>query len=127
MELHAPGYHFMGPGTHIIDRINRRVQPINKTDFVAMLHDIDYLMGSGDYRWTSQADSRAVSNAGWTPGGILMKVGLRARQILDLPFNNYTDNNQIASSLMYIVKNDPVYAKLFKIHGVNPSDYPDEY
>ncbi len=117
----------MGPGTHIIDRINRRVMPINRTDFVAMLHDIDYLMGSGDYDWTKQADARAIRNAGWINGGALMKIGLGVRKLLDLPFNNYTLNNKVASSLLYIVKNDPVYKKLFDKYNISPDMYPNDY
>lgn len=41
-ELHAPGYNFLGPGTHLSEKIKNNVQPINKLDAAAKKHDIFY-------------------------------------------------------------------------------------
>jgi hypothetical protein len=117
----------MGPGTHIIDRINHRILPTTKTDFVAMLHDIDYLMGSGSDKWTKFADDRAIQHAPNTFTGLLMKAGLSVRKILNLPFNKTTKNAAVASDLMKIAKSDPIYAKLFDKYQIDPLEYPDFY
>jgi len=117
----------MGPGTHIIERINNRIKPTNRTDFVAMLHDVDYLMGSGDYSWTREADDRALSNADWSLGSILMKAGLTTRKVLDLPFNPSTKNQKVANRLMSRIKQSSTYAPLFGEYGIEPDLYPNSY
>lgn len=127
MEWHVPGNQFLGPGTHIVDRINRRVLPSNRTDFVAMLHDIDYLMGAGDKGWTRDADFRAISQARNSILDHIMKVGLSFRVALGLDYNTYTTNTAVASKLMTIVKSDPTYVERARQLGVNLDAYPDRY
>jgi len=41
--MHFPGYKYLGPGTHIIEKFNNKVMPINELDAYAMSHDLDYL------------------------------------------------------------------------------------
>ena len=42
MELHWPGYRYMGPGTHLEKRLARGNPGINRLDKIAKAHDIDY-------------------------------------------------------------------------------------
>jgi len=41
-EYHLPFTNYVGPGTHIIDKINNRVLPRNRLDAAALIHDIEY-------------------------------------------------------------------------------------
>lgn len=43
-ELHIPFYSYMGPGTHIYERIKNKVEPVNKLDLISMEHDVNYLL-----------------------------------------------------------------------------------
>lgn len=56
-----PFFQYMGPGTHIIDRINKGILPLNQDDAASLVHDIEYL------KYDDQAipDETAVSNAGY--------------------------------------------------------------
>ena len=42
IEFHWPGYHHMGPGTHLKKRLARGDPGINRLDRIAKQHDIDY-------------------------------------------------------------------------------------
>ena len=42
MELHWPGYQYMGPGTHLEKRLARGDPGINRLDRIAKAHNIDY-------------------------------------------------------------------------------------
>ena len=41
-EFHWPGYHYLGPGTHLRERLARKDAPVNRLDALAKLHDQDY-------------------------------------------------------------------------------------
>lgn len=41
-EIHAPGYHYLGPGTDLDNRLARGDMPINKLDAAARDHDLFY-------------------------------------------------------------------------------------
>ena len=45
MELHWPGYQYMGPGTHLEKRLARGDPGINRLDRIAKAHNIDYGKG----------------------------------------------------------------------------------
>lgn len=88
-----PFFNYMGPGTHIIERIINNVQPVNKIDALAQKHDLDYLFATNDSE-RDAADDRAIQAAnqlylrpdefiaakfmsyGLTANKILRKVGL---------------------------------------------------
>ncbi len=42
IELHAPGYQFLGPGTKLEERLSKGVEPKNQLDALAREHDIAY-------------------------------------------------------------------------------------
>ena len=42
MEFDWPGYQYMGPGTHLENRLARGDPGINRFDRIAKAHDIDY-------------------------------------------------------------------------------------
>lgn len=114
---------FMGPGTHIVERVNNRVMPTNKTDFVALLHDIDYLTNAGSHIGTAKADLKAIWNADAGAVGTIMRIGLLTRLIANLPFNKPTPNKQLGPQLMQIVKTSPEYSGLFKKYSINKDLY----
>lgn len=71
---------YMGPGTHIIDRLMTNVQPTNKVDAASMIHDLEYL---NPYVSEQTADQTALDNSGgyFNPLKILMKVGFKIKDI----------------------------------------------
>jgi hypothetical protein len=121
-EWHLLGQNFTGPGTHIYSRINNGVLPTNRTDFITMLHDIDYLRSNPGYE-TDQADTRAISNLDNYGIGLIAKIGLYTRRSLDLPFNLNLDNKYLGEQLMYKVMNDANYSSLWHIYGVDKKNY----
>ena len=42
IEFHLPGYQFAGPGTKLQKRLQLGQKGINRLDFIARTHDIDY-------------------------------------------------------------------------------------
>jgi len=42
VELHAPGFNNLGPGTKVATRMRNGDKPINNLDRAALVHDIDY-------------------------------------------------------------------------------------
>jgi len=64
----------MGPGTHIIERLSKRIQPLNRQDAASMVHDIEYM---NPYISEKQADQTALLNAGSSlnPFKLIMKGG----------------------------------------------------
>lgn len=127
--MHFPGQEFTGPGTHVITKILGSVMPRNKTDFVTMLHDIDYLRNAGLRKGADLADELAIRNADYSSPGIATKVGLTVRKALGLNFNKamsgYTDEQtrKLGALLMNHVFVTPPYKGLFDIYGIKKSDY----
>lgn len=122
-EIHFPGQNYTGPGTHIATRLLNGVLPKNKTDFVTMLHDIEY---SGKTNPT-QSDFRAIKNSGWDISGIATKVGLIARNVLDtvVPGSVFKFNSDVKGRelMMQFVLSDPNFYALFEKYDINPIDY----
>lgn len=53
-ELHVPGYHYLGAGTKLTERLERGDAPINPLDEAARLHDIAYSEKKTDRRQVDQ-------------------------------------------------------------------------
>lgn len=83
LELHFPSYNYMGPGTHVLNRVAKHVQPINQTDAAAMVHDINYILANGDATDLTKADNIANNMSSGLPG-LLMEAGLGIRKLLNL-------------------------------------------
>lgn len=121
-EFHFPGQSYTGPGTHIVTRLLNENMPANKTDFVTMLHDIEYLGKTNPLL----SDLRAIRNADWTLPGLATKLGLGTRIALDaLPgFNiKFNANKGLSYTLMFYLLEHPVYSKLFQEYNINPMQY----
>jgi len=117
----------MGPGTHISDKMHRGVQPLNKADFLAMLHDIEYMQNKS----AIQSDIRAIKNANYDIPGIIMKAGLGSRILLSSIAPNLArfdaiKNPQLANHLLYKLKNDSKYKPLWSYYSVDPNEYSYE-
>lgn len=93
-EFHVPGYNFMGPGTHIYNRIENGTQPTNYTDRLALAHDVNYYLASGSHPLLDKADDLAIDKASWFKReGILMKIGLTLRKLTHVKENNEDTKN----------------------------------
>jgi len=80
-----PFYNYMGPGTHVFDRIERGDLPVTLADKVAMLHDVNYVIANGDPMLLKKADDIALSSLPLSdPLYWVMRVGLKTRQNLHL-------------------------------------------
>lgn len=121
-EWHFPGQQYTGPGTHIVTRLLSSSLPANKTDFVTMLHDIEYMGKSTPL----SSDIRAIRNSDYTLQGLATKMGLITRSVIDaLPFVNLKFNKpgNVGRSLMMYVLTSPVYRPLFDKYQINPNQY----
>lgn len=121
-EWHFPGQQYTGPGTHIVTRLLRGDIPSNKTDFVTMLHDIDYMGTSTPL----SSDIRAIRNSDYSVQGLATKMGLGLRSMLDaLPFVNLKFNkpSSVGKSLMMYVLTSPLYRPLFDKYQIEPTQY----
>ncbi len=112
---------YMGPGTHVSERVHKGVLPTWQSDAASLVHDIEYLK----YQDQSIADSTAVSNAGYLAGP--MYLAFKAKQALG--FNIGEINIPVYEHLRNIIDNDPRFDSLAKydmhwsdgqpVHGVN--------
>lgn len=105
-EWHYPGQQYTGPGTHIVTRLLNLSLPANKTDFVTMLHDIDYMSTATPL----SSDIRAIRNSDYSLPGLATKMGLITRSALDaLPGVNLKFNqpSNVSRNLMMYVLTSP--------------------
>jgi len=109
----------MGPGTHIISNIENGVQPTSYTDALALSHDINYLIATGDHYKMRRADEIAIGNAPYNTQGMLMKLVLFGRYALGLKESEGIDNKyqNIATGykLKYEVLNEPEWQAVRRI------------
>jgi len=110
-ELHVPGYNFMGPGTHIYERIKNGTQPTNYTDRLALAHDVNYYLASGSHDKLNQADDLAIAKARWYQrDGVIMKIGLTLRKLTHVKENG-EDTKKLGLYLKNILLTDDRYKK----------------
>lgn len=70
----------MGPGTHVVDRVLRRVKPTSHNDTLALRHDLDYLDRNKE---PIISDLRAIMKSDASLQGAAMKIGLGLRSAFD--------------------------------------------
>jgi hypothetical protein len=99
--------------------------PVNATDAVTMLHDIDYLRFAENDILTQMADRKAISNAGFDLPGIATKIGLTIRKNFfnesfnkRLPGKTVQETHQIGQDLLEAVRQNPKFVKRFKDFNV---------
>jgi len=104
MQWHFPGQNYTGPGTHILSNIYHHVKPNNKTDFVTLVHDVDYGIAENAVdAW--KADYKAIKNADNDLSGIVTKVGLTARSlVLPSKFYGSDQRNNFLLAKSYLKK-----------------------
>lgn len=131
-QLHVPGQNFTGPGTHIVEKLRAGVMPNNKTDFVTMLHDIDYLANSG--RDPMLSDMYAMEKSDWSMVGVTTKYGLATKMVLarilgTSDFNTALkgktpeQTRAIGNRLVEFVLTDQNYAALFEKYDIDPHEW----
>jgi len=114
-EFHYPLQNYMGPGTHVYDRIQQRKLPQSKEDCISLIHDLDY-MAANTLTQLDQADNKAIKQTDNSVKSISMIVGLNLRKTLGLDLRGYRPNT--AKLLKYEISRDPDYIKVFKQYGV---------
>lgn len=125
MQFHYPGTNYLGPGTHVIDRISNDTLPTSKTDFVALLHDIQYLQSRS--LSMDESDTLAIMNSDDSLQGLTMQIGLSLRKFFGLKMNK-TDrpiaSNLVGNRLMeYVTDPSSVYFKYFRKYNVDIHNY----
>lgn len=87
----------MGPGTHIIERINQGVMPIDLDDASALVHDLNYLYANGRHAIMDVADDQAME----VGHSAVMTTGLTLRKWLHL---KETPGEPISPELLHHLK-----------------------
>lgn len=124
-----PGQEFTGPGTHITEKILGSVQPSNYTDFVTMMHDIDYLRYYDQPVNILLSDLKAIKEADFDIPGAVTKIGLSAKILSGHRFDRplYTSSGEeltpeqtraVGSELYSDVVRNENYANYFKKYGL---------
>lgn len=116
--MHYPGQQYTGPGTHFIDKIYGGVEPKNKTDFVTLLHDYQYMYNKGE----DEADALAIKNSDYSMPGLATKLGLGMRGIINSKFNSDVQH-QYLPELWDTINNK--YSHLFDDYGIRREPYDD--
>ena len=73
MEFHWPGYQYMGPGTHLEKRLARGDPGINRLDWIAKAHDIDYGKAN-DLKDKWAADGKMIGKINFFTGGSMVQL-----------------------------------------------------
>jgi hypothetical protein len=84
-EYHYPGTNFLGPGTHIKEKLESGVLPTSPTDFKAFIHDISYQQEDHDKaddaflhndKFNMLSTQNFIANLGIMTNKTLRSVGL---------------------------------------------------
>jgi len=114
----------MGPGTHVFERVINHELPTSKTDTLALVHDIEYMIGTSIPKELDRADNQAIANADYSISGMIMKAGLGIRKALQLKLANRDDldetheQQRLGLFLKNKVLSDPEYVYLLNLYGV---------
>lgn len=110
----------MGPGTHIIERVDAAVMPTSREDFISMTHDINYLLSEGNHYLMDRADDIAMAKAGMSLQGLVMNVGLSARKAFHL--KETPQDAGEGRRLKDLVLRNKGYNELARSYGLNMHD-----
>jgi hypothetical protein len=126
-EVHFPGRHYIGPGTHVISNVINGILPYDKNDAIALIHDINYLLHPGED--VTYYDNLAIDNFDpFTFSGLTGKLGLTIKKLLPVEFNNklptktLDETKIIGSVLQKYVLNDQAFLNELNKHGLNLTD-----
>lgn len=110
-ELHVPLHNYLGPGTNVAKRVASLNLPINHSDAVALVHDIEYY-GLPE----TIADNNAIHNA----KGLTKSAMLIAFKIKDL-FGGMkpTKNLQLYEDMKNFVMTNPLFKNKLEQYDVH--------
>jgi hypothetical protein len=110
----------MGPGTHVIKRVFGGSLPTSRNDFIAMTHDINYLISDGKHDLMDRADDIAIDASDYTLQGMVMSVGLRLRKITHI---KESPQDVVAGYRLknFVLSNDK-YREMSKKYGLSLDD-----
>lgn len=111
VEINWPGTVYLGPGTHVINNVINKIQPVSRTDAIALVHDVDYLLASNDQD-AINADNRALTMADNSAQGLAMQLGLNTRKQL-FTDSFYGGSYRAGQILKQTIKDDPQYQNSF--------------
>jgi len=127
-EWHPPGFNFMGPGTHVFERVVNHELPTSRTDALALVHDIEYMIGTSIPKELDKADDQAIANSDYSLSGMIMKAGLSIRKALQLKMANRNtleethEQQRIGLYLKNKVLSDSEYVYLLNLYNVRFQD-----
>lgn len=63
--IHFPGCKYLGPGTHVVTNVLKKIMPTSAVDAIALMHDIDYVIVGNqmDEDLVDKVDNRAIALA----------------------------------------------------------------
>ena len=91
-EWTVPGYNYVGPGTHTLEKIIRNVKPADKLDEAALAHDIDYAIMQNDGDRVI-ADMEFKERAGINMVSSVAQAALAARDYISTHDHSKTYND----------------------------------
>lgn len=124
----------MGPGTHVIERINNGLLPTSREDAIALIHDLEYLRAAGDPWLLDLADQNAIHRLGKTATFVssifpelfsrawVMNVGLKLRRAFQ--FQPNFGNNSVqsmrktADAYLDYIHMEPKYLQSLQKYGL---------
>jgi len=97
------------------------VKPTSKTDALALVHDINYLIATSNPDKMALADNIAINNAPYNTQGIAMKAGLTLRKWLHIKESEGADDPNFYINRGYYLKsiiiNNPYWREVFNDVG----------
>jgi len=107
----------MGPGTHVSKRINANIMPVSRNDFIAMTHDINYLLSGGSHTAMDRADDIAMANSDISMQGLILRAGLQVRKFAHL--QEGVQDYKLGRELKFKVLENQDLQKLAVDYGLN--------
>lgn len=113
-----PGHNYLGPGTHVITNILRRVAPVNHADAKALLHDIDYLTKGDKF----ESDIHAIIDQDGSMSDLVLRLGLQSRMAIDLVLKLLSQQHQFLPNMELNFSSDIVTPQQQLVLGVLADD-----
>jgi len=130
IEWHYPFAQYMGPGTHIIDKVLNNIEPTSALDAISLVHDINYLKATANPSLLDRADDLALTRATELPLTVqrsAFKAGLYIRKMFNLKVDDNSDRKDYYATWGNVLQNmilkHESYSKFRKEYGITISDF----
>lgn len=120
----------MGPGTHVDSNVRKGVQPTSYLDGLSMVHDVNYLLATGDPELLDRADDLALERATRQSLSIqrsLFIAGLKSRKLLQIKTKEGLDDKAyyiaVGLKLKDIILNSQEYSDVRSRYELTDRDF----